>query len=239
MADINKRVKLIGGITEDGMVVPLRVDEDGNLSGVGGGGGATQAQIQAAIEAASNLNLLLDAVEADGGQSNLRTVILGTVTVTLNELPPNSPTSLNQTTIIENLGSPTEASATSDTGNFSLIRLIKRLLSVKLPDAIEGRIQTENRNYRPDVVANPPVKSTLNIGGTITERAALLTRTKILITNVGANPVYVDVSPGVTTASYAFILNPQETMVDTFHPGLYYFRCATGLTTTVELREWQ
>lgn len=119
----------------------------------------------------------------------------------------------------------------------SINQFLSSITNGRLPLLINGSIPTIN--YRPNVVSTPPVKSTLNIGDTITSRAGSAARTKILITNAGTNPVYVDVSPGVTTTSYGFILNPGDTMTDTFHTGLYYFRCATGLTTNVELREWQ
>lgn len=135
------------------------------------------------------------------------------------------------------LGLPEDSAAPTDNSDVAIISLLKRLLSIKLPDTINGSIPTIN--YRPNVVSSPPVKSTLNIGDTITSRTGSAARTKILITNSGTNTVFVDVSPGVTTTSYGFILNPGDTMTDTFHTGLYYFRCASGLTTTVELREWQ
>lgn len=41
-------------------------------------------------------------------------------------------------------GLPADIAATSDVGSFSLIAFFKRLMSVKLPDAIAGRIPVEN-----------------------------------------------------------------------------------------------
>jgi hypothetical protein len=41
------------------------------------------------------------------------------------------------------VGGPADAAATADTGTFSLVALLKRLLSAKLPDPISGRIPTD------------------------------------------------------------------------------------------------
>ncbi|NBW17033.1 MAG: hypothetical protein EBR82_54560 [Caulobacteraceae bacterium] len=62
-------------------------------------------------------------------------------------LPAGAATSANQTTantslsnIDTDLGAQADASASSDTGTFSLISLVKRILGTKLPDQSSGRI---------------------------------------------------------------------------------------------------
>jgi hypothetical protein len=61
MDELGKRCTLIGGMTADGHIVPVTVDENGVLesSGGGGGGGLTQSEAKAAtkeaIQEATNL----------------------------------------------------------------------------------------------------------------------------------------------------------------------------------------
>lgn len=69
------------------------------------------------------------------------------VSVSSSTLPSGAATSANQTTantslsnIDTDLGAPADSAASTDTGSFSLISLLKRLLSTKLPDQSNGRI---------------------------------------------------------------------------------------------------
>jgi hypothetical protein len=79
----------------------------------GGGGDATNAGTKTAIETATNL----DGIEGSLGGINGLTE-----------------------GISDNLGLLSDSAALSDTGNFNLIQFVKRLLSVKLPDSVSGRI---------------------------------------------------------------------------------------------------
>lgn len=63
------------------------------------------------------------------------------------DAPVGGATEAKQDVQITALGAPADAAATSDTGTFGLIRLFKRLLSVKLPDAISSMIPTLARGY--------------------------------------------------------------------------------------------
>lgn len=123
-------------------------------------------------------------------------------------------------------------------------RTIRDILSL-LGSIYQNRLPLLKNNsipvipYRPDIIETPVLRNSYSIGSNVTAVGGLLTRTKALITNTGQNPVYVDVAPGLTTSSYAFLINPKNTITDQNHTGIYYFRCEAGLTTNIEIREWQ
>ena len=165
---------LITGVDASGNKRTILVNADGSLvttggSGGGGGGGATAAEIKTAIETATNLdgvegslggiNGLTEGIsDAIGTSSDLKvfdanadaTLMslikgqLGWLEDILNVLNTNN-VLFNR--VDEALGTSDSSVASSDTGTFSLIQLIKRLLSVKLPDAISGKIPVTSINY--------------------------------------------------------------------------------------------
>ena len=154
---------LITGVDASGNKRTILVNADGSLvttggSGGGGGGGATAAEIKTAIETATNL----DGVEGSLGGINGLTEGISDAIGTSSDLKvfdPNADATLMSLTkgqlgwledilnvlntnnvlfnrVDEALGMSDNSVASSDTGTFSLIQLIKRLLSVKLPSTL-------------------------------------------------------------------------------------------------------
>lgn len=94
----------------------------------GGGSGATAAEVKTVIETATNISdvdVILEAIAASASDTS------GSLAV------------LNDT-----VGLTDDSAASSDTGTFTLIGFIKRLLSVKLPDAISNEIPTRDASAR-------------------------------------------------------------------------------------------
>jgi hypothetical protein len=84
------------------------------------------------------------------------------------------------------IGATNEVAATSDTGAFSLTRLFKRLLSVKLPDAVNGRIPVVNNA----TYGNPTLAASSALGATaVSFDVSTFSRLRIQINNTGANPL--------------------------------------------------
>ena len=83
------------------------------------------------------------------------------------------------------VGATSETAATSDTGVFSIVRLLKRLLSVKLPDAIGGRVPT----ISPGTYGAPVVAVTAALGVGTSVDVSTYRRVRIQINNTGANPL--------------------------------------------------
>jgi hypothetical protein len=100
-------------------------------------------------------------------------------------------TSTRLANINPDIGYPSETAAGSDTGTFSLIRLLKRLLSIKLPDAVGGRVPVDGSG-----VTQP-------ISGTVTANTGLtqpLTDTQLRATPV---PVSGTVTANAGTGNFA------------------------------------
>lgn len=217
--------------------------------GSSGGGGITEQQLISAINSSQVLDeiepLITTIAEAIGAQSDLPPSLIEQIGMFPHSLMSLirriaidlANTDIRLNTLSENLGGINSPKATTDTGIFSVISLFKRLLADKLPDVIGSSIPVIP--YRPNIIEVPVIRTNLSVGSTVTTKSSLLTRTKALITNTGQNPVYVDVSPGLTISSYAFLINPKNTITDQNHTGIYYFRCAADQPTTVEIREWQ
>jgi hypothetical protein len=111
---------IMHGTTASKVVLPCLIDDDGSLivtGGVGGGAGATEAEVKNAIETATNLNLLEEVL----GNSPLG----GDYPTIQESVAINSERLFN---ISEDLGRTFQSPATSDTGTFSLIQLFKRFL---------------------------------------------------------------------------------------------------------------
>jgi hypothetical protein len=84
----------------------------------------------------------------------------------------------------KNIGAIADAAASSDFGGFSLIALFKRLLSIKLPDAVAGKIPTDNKF---GTYGNPTLAVTAALSTGIIFDVAKFRRLRIQISNTGAN----------------------------------------------------
>ena len=103
---------------------------------------------------ADQINLNVDGLEALASTQQADVALIKAdladgvaITAASLPLPTGAATSANQTTantslanIDTDLGAQADASASSDTGTFSLISLVKRILGTKLPDQSSGRI---------------------------------------------------------------------------------------------------
>ena len=134
---------LIGGVDENGKVRAIALDENGAISTSGGSGGAGDAS--AANQVAGNTSLAsIDTKTPALGQALATAstpVVLPTAQITA--LAPLSTVTANFGTIgeaataalqttgntsLSNIGVTTDSAATTDTGTFSLIALLKRAL---------------------------------------------------------------------------------------------------------------
>lgn len=161
------QIKIVGE-TPDGKVQAIAVNPDGTLplsggSGGGSGGGDASAANQ------DEQTIVLEDIRDRLPPTNTAYSIFGSVNVTNFPLQRDNISINNfpeyQTVVAENLplpdgaatesttalipariGNTTDATATGDTGDFSLIALLKRLLSIKLPSALAGdRFKTESQ----------------------------------------------------------------------------------------------
>jgi hypothetical protein len=215
MADINKRAKLIGGLDDNGNVVPLKVEPDGSLvttggSGGGGSGGATEAEVKNAIETATNLNdvetILTNIFNNNGTEGSIVTGI-------------------DNAQAFNVLGFRSESTATSDTGTFSLVQFFKRLLSVKIPNF---RITSA-----PSTSTNPTVDTSADL-----VLPANPNRIKYIITASGNAPVFLDYANTLTTSNYAVPLNQGDSVIEDqiVYTGEIWAIAASS--TTISVREW-
>lgn len=81
------------------------------------------------------------------------------------------------------VGLLTEPMGTSDIGAFSLIGLLKRVLSVKLPDVVAGRVPT----IAPAIYGAPTIALTAALGTGASIDVSAYQRVRIQINNTGAN----------------------------------------------------
>lgn len=86
----------------------------------------------------------------------------------------------------DNIGAIADSAAASDFGGFSLIALFKRLLSVKLPDAVNGRIPIDGKL---GVYGNPTLAITSTLSTGIIFDVSKFTRLRLQVNNTGANPL--------------------------------------------------
>lgn len=84
----------------------------------------------------------------------------------------------------KNIGAIADAAAGSDFGGFSLIALFKRLLSIKLPDAVAGKIPVDAKF---GTYGNPTLAVTAALSTGIIFDVAKFQRLRIQINNTGAN----------------------------------------------------
>jgi hypothetical protein len=85
-----------------------------------------------------------------------------------------------------NIGALADTTATSDVGAFSLIALIKRLLSAKIPDTVAGKIPTDGKF---GTYANPTLAVTAALGTGVIFDISKFQRLRLQIKNTGANPL--------------------------------------------------
>jgi hypothetical protein len=85
-----------------------------------------------------------------------------------------------------NLGAIADTSAASDFGGFSLIALVKRLLSVKLPDAVAGKIPTDNKF---GTYGSPTLAVTTALSTGVVFDVAKFQRLRLQVNNTGVNPL--------------------------------------------------
>lgn len=83
-----------------------------------------------------------------------------------------------------NVGARADSAATSDTGTFSLIALLKRLLSTKLPDAVSGRVPTDGSLT---TYGNPTLAVPTSLSTAVIFDCSKFKRLRIQINNTGSN----------------------------------------------------
>lgn len=231
MADIDKRAKLIGGLDDDGNVVPLKVDETGAIAttgGGGGGGGLTEAQttasVKTAIETATNLN-------------DLETIL--TNIFNNNGTEGSIATGIDNAQAFNVFGLRDETTASSDTGAFSLLQLFKRLLSVKLPNSVDGRIPvslSSSQTFFSTTTSNVPS------GSPLTFFVPNVNLTKLIIANPSPNTVYFGFSNAVSPTNYAFALSTGDVYIDegaNINKDATYYAIAANDLSTVTITQWQ
>lgn len=198
----------------------LRPNADGsfNLS-------ATQlAALASEDTVAAGLGAPADA-EATGNGSiiailkRIRTRLSGTLAISADSLPlpanAAAETGGNLEAISADLGAPADASASSDTGPFSITALIKRLLT-KMPALVNGRqpslIAATNVDYWPGYAgAETAGESTLTVdnGGALVTRGAVLTDEGTFRVNFANNSLAVTIGnvavSGVTVTGSGFL----------------------------------
>ncbi|WP_080056732.1 hypothetical protein [Spirosoma aerolatum] len=109
------------------------------------------------------------------------------------------------------IGAKGDAAASSDTGSFSIIAFIKRmlgnwttLLGTKLPDAIGGRVPVE---IAPSQSSVTHTAGTITTGGTAqTALAAQAGRKYLLIQNISDTVMYIQLDGGTPTATTSMML---------------------------------
>lgn len=83
-----------------------------------------------------------------------------------------------------NLGAIGDSSAASDFGGFSLIALFKRLLSIKLPDSVAGKIPTDSKF---GTYGNPTIAIVATLSTGIIFDISKYRRLRLQINNTGGN----------------------------------------------------
>jgi hypothetical protein len=83
-----------------------------------------------------------------------------------------------------NLGAIADTSAASDFGGFSLIALFKRLLSIKLPDSVAGKVPVDGKF---GTYGNPTLAITAALSTGIIFDVSKFQRLRMQINNTGAN----------------------------------------------------
>lgn len=85
-----------------------------------------------------------------------------------------------------NLGAIADTTATTDVGSFSLIALFKRLMLIKLPDSVGGRIPTDGKF---GFYGAPTLSVTAALSTGVIFDISKFQRLRLQINNTGVNPI--------------------------------------------------
>lgn len=146
---VRNDLPIIYATTASSVVRPVLCDDDGSLitGGGGGGGGTTPADITTGI----NDSQLSDTIGTTSDAAEIDPVASGTLMSFIKGL------AFSLADLLLRFGNTTDIAASSDTGDFSLLAFVKRLLSVKLPDALFDQIPITytSERYRFPLAGNP------------------------------------------------------------------------------------
>jgi hypothetical protein len=138
MSDINLRTKLVGGIDENGNIVPLSVSEEGHLNTTGGGGGGSGGGDATASNQVDQLEILENlSAELTSLKSNLfsTTTAIGSITTSV--------------------GATGEAQPTNDTEIYTLFQALVRIIQ-KMPTLEGDRVKVELDSGIAETLGEPP-----------------------------------------------------------------------------------